>query len=87
MWDGDGDGACQPTANSIAGSYTVTAMAAGVATGASFALTNLAGAAATIAATAGDAAERRDWDGVSPRRWKRWWWMRITIQCPILSTK
>ena len=41
------------TANSIAGSYTVTAMAAGVATGASFALTNLAGAATTIAATAG----------------------------------
>src|SRR6202042_1793345 len=41
------------TANGVAGSYTVTATVTGVATGASFALTNTAGAAASIAATAG----------------------------------
>ena len=41
------------TANGVAGSYTVTATAPGVATGASFALTNTGGAAASITATAG----------------------------------
>ena len=41
------------TANSQAGSYTVTARVAGVAAPASFSLTNLAGAPASITATAG----------------------------------
>jgi hypothetical protein len=41
------------TANGTAGSYTVTATVAGVSAPASFALTNLAGPAATIAATTG----------------------------------
>jgi adhesin/invasin len=41
------------TANGIAGSYTVTATVAGVSGAASFALTNLAGPPASIAATAG----------------------------------
>jgi len=40
-------------ANAISGSYTVTATVAGVATGANFALTNEAGAAASITATGG----------------------------------
>src|SRR5205085_724781 len=40
-------------ANTIAGSYTVTATAAGVATPANFSVTNTAGAAATISATGG----------------------------------
>ena len=41
------------TANSVAGSYTVSATVSGVASPANFSLTNLAGAAASIAATAG----------------------------------
>jgi hypothetical protein len=41
------------TANSIAGSYNVTASAPGVATPATFSLTNTAGAAASIEATSG----------------------------------
>jgi hypothetical protein len=41
------------TANSVAGTYTVTASVSGVATPASFSLTNLAGAPASIAATGG----------------------------------
>jgi hypothetical protein len=41
------------TANSVAGSYVVTATAPGVSVGANFALTNTAGAAAAITATAG----------------------------------
>ena len=41
------------TANSMAGSYTVTASVSGVASPANFSLTNLTGAAASIAATAG----------------------------------
>src|SRR5205814_71983 len=41
------------TANAVAGSYAVTASTAGVSTPASFNLTNTAGVAATITATAG----------------------------------
>src|SRR5215469_15373112 len=41
------------TANSTAGSYTVTASVSGVASPANFSMTNLTGAAASIAATAG----------------------------------
>ncbi|HJT87992.1 MAG TPA: Ig-like domain-containing protein, partial [Bryobacteraceae bacterium] len=42
-----------PVANTLAGSYTVTATVAGVPTAASFNLTNLAAAAASVTATAG----------------------------------
>jgi hypothetical protein len=41
------------TANTVAGTYTVTATVAGVGTPANFSLTNLAGSAANIAATGG----------------------------------
>ena len=41
------------TANSVAGSYTVTATVSGVTGGASFSLTNITGAAASITATGG----------------------------------
>ena len=41
------------TANGVAGSYTVTAAVAGVATPASFSLSNTAATAATVTATGG----------------------------------
>jgi uncharacterized repeat protein (TIGR01451 family) len=51
--DANGDAGISATANALSGSYTVDASAIGVASAAAFALTNSAGAAASIAVTGG----------------------------------
>jgi hypothetical protein len=49
----DGQASVTATAGTVAGSYTVTALVAGVTTAARFGLTNAAGAAATVAVASG----------------------------------
>ena len=73
--DASGQASATPfTANATAGGYAVTATVAGVTAAATFSLTNTAGSAASVTATAGTPQKRHDQHGVLERR------CRTTVQ-------